>query len=130
MPDRKIKEWVEERIAYWGDKLLLNNWSFGVIYAKDSYPDEDPNTVRYADIGCDTSRRRGMITFYPEFFKERTKSVQEKTIIHELCHCITDEMNYLHWKLSCDRLVTNRERLDARERATEHIAEIVLRMKK
>jgi len=114
---KRINKWVEK----WRDKLLLNEWSFDV-----QLMESDKTSDGYRELASITACHvyfKGNIKIYPLFFLSRLK-VQEQNLVHELCHCFTqdawDAMADLHY----GKLVTPDSQRIIIERLTERIASV------
>jgi len=126
---KALKAEIEADVAKWREKLLLQVWTFRIDYSDKPSSDDDSAGQVSADIACDTKRRRGTITIYP-YYATFSRERRQNCIVHELCHCIADEMNYLLWRMQSDHHVSLDERICAWEHLTEHIKEVAMRLEK
>lgn len=83
----KKNKLVNGLIEKWRDWLLLNEWHISSQYGLDDKGDSPFQT--FAEIDVNEVYKKARITFFPCFFKDSLEE-QEKIIIHELCHCITE----------------------------------------
>jgi len=82
--DKKSKI-VNPLIKKWRGWLLLNEWYIGTGFVEEDRGDSPFQTI--AEIEVNAVYKKAHIDFYPRFFRD-PKHHQEKTVIHELCHCI------------------------------------------
>jgi hypothetical protein len=59
-------------------------------------------------------------------WSEKKKVELERVIIHEMCHIVTDEL----YSKGYDRFITKTELEDARERTTDHFANMIYSLAK
>ena len=87
----------------------------------------EPDKKAHYSIGHRYPYINQTIYYSKEAFSDWGKGIdQEMYIVHELCHAITDEF----YTKSVDRFVTATTIEDAREKLTDHIANIVYKLSK
>ncbi len=122
---RRLNTEGSRYIKKWQPKLFLFEWYISVIYAeKDLDADQDGDTL--ATCSPDATYMKALITIYPAWFK-RSKSLREHSIVHELCHCHTEELRELVRRLHKDVNVTLANTTAAHERLTQRMANIAFR---
>ena len=132
MSNTKKRTWTTYKketkalIKEFKNKLLLNNWNINIIFLND---DEIGNQVGWTSAACIDINHRYLtaeIMFYKthyNLYKMGDDYEFKKTIIHELCHILTEPL-YLIARLSTppnkeDDLET------IREQSTEQLASII-----
>lgn len=113
MREKQYEKWIREMFNKYKSVLFIEKYHLkmekkdtGYLASEFNYP--------YLDINI----------FYTEkSFKDwkKDKKDHERRMIHEFCHTITDPF----YCCSTDRYVTKPQLEDARERLTDHIAQIV-----
>ena len=86
--------------------------------------DKKDNGYINAEISVDDMYRRITILLYPRFFNESLET-QRRILLHELCHCITDELMTISFDLYTGKLRTKRDMEGANERTTSMIESIL-----
>lgn len=117
-PTDKQRREVKRYINKWRPKLLLAEWFFHTNFAV-----EDEGTGTTASCRPDTIYLRSDIVIYPCYWKN-TRKEREEIIVHELCHCITEELFQASWDLHCGKHVTTKHLNDMRERLTQRITNV------
>lgn len=121
---REIKRYVEK----WRPKLFLAEWFISLDYVGPDPSDEGAfDTLLSIDVAVEYMRAR--IRVYPAFWA-RDKETREEAMVHELCHCITQESSDQVSKLRDGMLVTKTEKHEANERLTQRIANIALKVQR
>jgi hypothetical protein len=123
---RRFTDWIEK----WRGLLLLNGHHLNVEFSETACPDTSRDAgideLCAAQIGVNRPYMSGhKITIYPRMLSEPDLGEQERKIVHELIHIVTDAPKDLTRRCLADKFVTWREVTDADERATDWIANIV-----
>lgn len=111
----RIKKWIDK----WRPRLHLGEWFIDVVYTSES-------SNSSAEISPDPVYLRAVLQIHSGFWNAPIK-YQEMILVHELCHCISEETYILHMELLNDRFVTKKSIEDARERLTQRIANVAFR---
>ncbi len=114
--EKQLIKWIEQMYDKYKATLFIEKYHLKI--EKDT--DKDPVYLGskfnypYLDI---------KILYSTDFLKDwgKNKEDAERRIIHEFCHTITDPF----YCLNTERYVIKREVEQARERLTDHIAQIV-----
>lgn len=117
----KRRKWVLDTVAHWKQELNLQGWKF--LIKMDAKVEEGVAL----EIGIQSDYERATIFISTLFWNNETCAPQfrEQMVVHELCHCLTEECYDLLLAQINDKHVTHREVNLARERLTERIAQIV-----
>lgn len=122
-PTKEQKARVRNWLAKYRSKLFLQDWFIECDYQKENEKSDTHTLV--ASNNCDHIYLTAKIKIYPAFW-ERTLWCQEETIIHELCHCLTQGA----WdaiKASQDGLlITGNQSRDIMELLTQKICVVVM----
>lgn len=118
--------YVEE----WRGLMLMNGWHINVEFSESPMPDTDKEggvdeecSASMAVNGAYLSGHHMVI--YPRMLKEPDVEEQERKVIHELAHIITEAQKGLTRRLIGDKYVAWKDVCDANERATDWIANIL-----
>lgn len=122
-PSLKKRKEISSMINKWRGNLLLDEWYIDVSYIQDDL-DNDDCAYTNADITADPVYLRAKIRLFPHFLEE-TLDVQERVILHELCHCHVQELWNIATKLKEGNLVHGGIISDIAERLTQRIANAV-----
>jgi hypothetical protein len=110
-------------IEKWRPRLLLGEWRINVSYPSKDVETHGPGEC-LADVVVNPVYFLATINIYPAWFN-KTQDVQEHAIVHELCHCFTQEA----WNLMDSQhngvVVHPHTQRDAIERLTQRIANAV-----
>ncbi len=123
-PSPKLRKELRVLIAKWRPRLYLNEWHIDLNFPMEG-PEESGGMTVLAEIDACPVYLTARINVYPAWF-ERGKDAREKTIVHELCHCLTQEMSNLVSNLQNSVLVTHPQRIDAVEKLTQRLTHIAL----
>lgn len=122
MRKREKIKLVNDIIIKWKEKLYLQEWDLKVkikLEACENFPG------RIADISPNEIYFKATINIYPNFWKESGKE-QELDLVHELCHCHTEESDQICRDLLAGCLRTAAHIHDANERLTQRMANIAM----
>lgn len=98
--------------------LLLDRFTFKLVYEKDLGESIAEAKFNYPYLNFE-------FVYCDKMIDRMNKGIEIKsTVVHELCHAITDPL-YL---VAIQRFSNHREITDIRERLTDHICNIVLKM--
>lgn len=112
---KRVKQWINK----WRPRLFLSEWFIDVVYEKDAQKymaSADPDPVY---LYCKL--------FLPTNFFKRPLKIQEEALVHELCHCITQEAYLLHIDSLNFKVVTQSHLEAVRERLTQRITNIAFK---
>lgn len=107
--------------------LHLGSWEVK-LHFENGYP-KHGDTIRgerfvaFATNTITAPYEKIEITFHSALLAEAgvNKGVLDSTVRHELCHCLTQEM----FELTLERFVTEKDCLDAVERLTQRISQLI-----
>lgn len=114
----------------WKGLLLMNGWHINITFSETAMPDTDnpDNVDDSASASCAANgpyMSGHSVTIYPRMLREPDRSEQERRIVHELVHIITEPSKELTRRMFHDKFVTWVETRDTNERMTDWIANIV-----
>lgn len=119
---------VEVIIARWKPRLYLSEWEFEVQLMsepdRDNSPD-DPDGETAAAIHASPTYLQALIQIYPLFW-ELKPSHREKVIVHELSHCLTQELFNVIDAAYSGRAVNYVDASEKLERLTQRITNLAL----
>lgn len=116
-----------EWIAKWRTRLFLDKWYIDVDYmVNERDPSLKPGFIAHLDINVTEEYFTAHIRVYPAFW-ELDEKRQEYSVVHELCHCLTEAAFDCVENLLDGKLVTLHEARTENERLTETIAAIVFK---
>ena len=87
---RKQRKWVQDILVEWKGRLFLHEWYIDVCYMSEDI-DSDDNYTTNASISACPTYLKANIRIYPLFW-EATEDKQIRCLVHELCHCLTQEI--------------------------------------
>ena len=114
----KIQRWVSK----WQDKLFLQEYRFTVAIL-DKF---SGSGGAWAEIEVNSNYLEATISVYSSFW-ELDEKVQEETIVHELCHCHTDDFTTMVYGFLQGKMQTPDYIEKVRERTTQMICKIAFR---
>ena len=128
-PTKQQRQAISQIVTFCRDEVLfLNKWTIHVNYKKATSK-VGPNGCIYADIDCDTKYFEAWINVYPDLLQQ-THDIVFSTILHELCHLVTEEQQELLNKVIKNEFINSEmvERANERETSTlQVIVESLLR---
>lgn len=107
----------------WRRRLLLNEWRLDAIYPDKPSEHDQGDYECMAEIAVRPEYLFARITIYPCWFKA-PKDVKEHTLVHELCHIVTEPAKAALHKMINGQLVTEREQIEINEVMTERVTNI------
>lgn len=119
----KLKE-VSKIVEELRPIFFLQGWQIDLERYDKPDPDE-PNTA--AKLQTKNCYRTAVLTIYPRFFEESTKSRRD-IIVHELCHIITGIQNGVINTARNSIQVSNAEASYAQEEETSWMANIICKL--
>lgn len=123
--EQQKRQAIYDIVHKWRDILMLNSWRID-CYFMDKACDLDTDTSEaYATISVLPEYMKASIKFYPSIF-EKDEEQQTTAIVHELCHCITQESWDLIHDLRNGQLVTPNNARIVMERLTQTISNLVV----
>lgn len=122
----KVKQQPEYQriLERWSGRLLLNEWMFSFVEEKDQAAGRYDDRDCLAQISVDPVYLTARITIYPAWHRKHP-AVREHAIVHELCHCFTQEVWDHMGSLRNGVLVPAHQATDSIERLTQRIANAV-----
>lgn len=136
-PDDRPFAWSEDDkkrligyIDLWRGLMLMNGWHINVEFSEKDDPDDTSSTYCSAQMHVNLPYQSGhCITIYPKMItKEPDYDEQERKIVHELAHIITQGQRDLLRRMTQDKFVTWTEITNENERETDWIANILVAM--
>jgi len=82
----QLKKWLQT----WRRRLLLNEWYFNLDYPLQDVGMSDDRSV-LCEVSVDPVYLKANIKVFPAWFT-RSKDVREHALVHEMCHCFTQEV--------------------------------------
>jgi hypothetical protein len=122
---KDLKKEAHEILRKWSQRLFLQEWYIDVQFP-EKQAKGDSDFITLADIDPNPVYMEAKIRIYPAWFDEPPK-VREFTLIHELCHCLTEEL-YKHIDdLQEGRVVTRKNSSETLEKLTQRMANVAFR---
>ncbi len=121
-PTKIQKKWIMQILKKWRDRLLLNEWYFDVLYKEQDIIDVGYTTN--TDITACPVYLKATIRIYPIYFTQ-SRDEQEKALIHELVHCLTQEVWDTTTRIQNGYFVSKGDVRDQCERLTQRITNAV-----
>lgn len=113
---------ITKLVERWKPRLLLHNWAVITKLAAED-KSSDPEGLRVlAEIESRVPYKESTLTVFPTFWTEGAHT-QEITILHELCHIVTEPMRTAIFTSK----LSGKRQGEISEEATEHIAKVVWR---
>lgn len=126
-PSDKSRKEVSRYIDKWRSRLFLHEWFIDVDYPKeDLVLDDGRSGDVLAEVDPDPVYKNARIKIYPAWFRKERK-VREFAVVHELCHCHTQEMRGIAGSLKNGVLYHDHQIADANESLTQRVALIAFR---
>lgn len=123
MKNSKQQKEAKAIIRNWQKKLYLSTWRFKIVFPENSLGQDDEGRKTLAEIHPDSVYLQASIYIYPDFFKTSAKR-REHAIVHELCHCHTEELAATVKALQNGTIITRANYRDQVERLTQMISYI------
>ncbi len=123
---RRFTDWIEK----WRGLLLLNGHHINVCFSatpKDANGDtrSELSGTCAADMRASSVYLSGhTMTIYPHALTITDLNEQERCVVHELCHIVTEQSKELSRHLLNDKRVVWREVIETNERMTDWIANL------
>lgn len=96
MTGTKKDQTVSKLIAKWRGELFLNEWTFSHKFVSGGGQNQDSEFDVAAEISVNYPYKIAYITTFDGFWNKDSKT-QEAMMVHELCHCHTQELwNFLN----------------------------------
>lgn len=106
----------------WRPRLLLGEWFFEIVYAdKDIDGSHTCNVL--AEVHSDPTYLKATITIYPAYLAA-PPDIRERALVHEMCHCLTEEFKRLGEDLLAHQVVTAGHFNNVWERLTQRVANV------
>lgn len=116
----KLTRWLNK----WQRRLCLSDWTIQCEFS-DECPHDAPAGMSVRAAAFPSYRYLTLhVTLYPDFWKDSDED-QERTIVHELVHAVTNHTRELIIRRVAKKRVTDEEAADANERLTEAVTNIV-----
>lgn len=116
------RKWIKRIFEKWRGRLLLHEYYVDIKYM--SANDDDDDFIRFASITTCPVYLNTIIRIYPRFW-EQSKDQQERTIVHELCHCLTQEAWDTVTHIQNGHVVNKKSVKDIMERLTQRISNCI-----
>lgn len=114
---------VRPIIEKWRPRLLLGEWAINLNYPESDVDQSGDRTI-LAYVSADPVYLNATIHIYPAWF-DRSDEVREMTLVHELCHCFTQEVWNMMDMQHRGEVVPDRYQREAVERLTQRITNAV-----
>ena len=114
------KQIVHNLVNEWSKKLFLHQWEFTIDFKTKTGNDSDI----LASVNPNHIYRKARLTIYPDLFSCNKQQIKE-AIIHELIHCVIDELPALSFTMQKGTMVTHSEVEDALEMITQQLAKAI-----
>lgn len=116
----KLTRWLNK----WQRRLCLSDWTINCEFATAAHEEDQPPLSARATALASYRYLTLHITIYPDFWKDSDEE-QERTVVHEMAHAITNHTRELIVRRVARKRVTDEEAADANERLTEHVCNVV-----
>lgn len=120
---------VNKLVARWKPRLLFSDWGVIIDYAdkdKETNVTDGTRRLTLADMTVNQAYTDIRLTIYPAFFKEPAGS-QEATIVHELCHIVTQPVREALSMGVNKGAFSEKKAVGINENITEKISKMLLR---
>lgn len=87
-PTKQERDWFLDKLNEWRGRLFLHAWEIDATFRQDNKEGCDGVL---AEVTVDPVYMLANIVVYKDFW-DRSEERREKAIIHELCHCHTENM--------------------------------------
>lgn len=122
-PTKQQREAISDIVTFARRILYLNKWTIHTSYQKNN-SNVGSNGCVYADIECDTKYFEAWINVYPELLNQSPSTVFS-TILHELCHLVTEEQQILLNKVIKNEFINSEMVEIANEKETSTLQIVV-----
>ena len=122
-PTKKQRKWVTDTLSEWKGKLFLHEWYIDVSYMAENI-DKSGDYTTNADVCTCSVYLKAHIRIYPIFWED-TPEKQVRMLVHELCHCLTQEIWDTANHLRDGFMVNSSTIKDQIERLTQRISTAV-----
>ena len=126
--DRLRKNEASKLLSKWKARLNLSEWQIEILHVNseaEDHKDDVGEGDTLARVFPDPVYLQAQIQLFPAFWK-RTVREREAALVHELCHCITEELYNAVRASWRDEVVTRRDAGERLERLTQRIAYVAL----
>ena len=113
------KQIVYNLVDEWSEKLFLHQWEVKIDFETKNSKDDI-----LASVNPNHIYRKARLTIYPDLFSCNKQQIKE-AIIHELIHCVIDELPALSFTMQKGTMVTHSEVEDALEMITQQLAKAI-----
>jgi hypothetical protein len=120
-----IKAEVRRYIEKWRPRLFLGEWFIELLFPEEDLGSENGYST-LANVCADPTYLNAKIQVFPAFFAA-PKDVREHAIVHELCHCLTQEAWDTAGRMRDGGLVNESELTKVVERLTQRIANVAFK---
>lgn len=121
--NRSNKARIKRIVEKWRPRLFLGEWHISLSYPKEDVEARGSGQC-LAEVSVNPVYMNAVISIYPALFK-KTNEVQEHAIVHELCHCLTQEVWELMDMQHRGAAVGEHFQRESVERLTQRIANAV-----
>lgn len=123
----KKKKRIEDFIVGISWMFQINNYEKEIIFEEKNKKAEDETREVQAEVDICEKYQTITIRLYPRFF-DLSLDEQRKTLLHELCHCLTGSSNILLQDFYNGKFVTPQQINSSNERETSQIENILDRL--
>ena len=117
------KQIVYDLVDEWTKKLFLHQWELEVIFKEEA--GNNPDALAY--VNPNHIYRKARLVIYPDLFTCNKQQIKE-AIIHELIHCVTEELPALLFTMNKGTMVTDSEIEDATETVIQQLARAIAQL--
>ena len=114
------KKIVYNLVDEWTKKLFLHQWEIQIDFKTEMGRDNEI----LASVNPNHIYRKAKLIIYPDLFLSNKQQIKE-AIIHELVHCVVDELPSLSFVMNKGTMVTNSEVEDALETVVQQLAKSI-----
>ena len=122
---RKAEKAIKSILDLWQVRLYLHEWDISFSLQSQELPIDQQLGECLADISADPVYLRAHVRVFPAF-GTRDSYVQEAALVHELCHCITQEGRDLLSDSRLGKQVNVEQQRAVFERLTQRVANVAM----
>lgn len=127
--EARRRKFVENCVEHLRKNMFMEDWDFRYEQAEEDSKGPDADSTVAASINTSYMYKSACITIYPFFWsKHLDDEDRAKTLVHELLHCLVDEITELARNSMSGKSVTREQLQIANERTTTNLTAIVHRL--